>query len=492
MPVDLARISLQEAALLLQSRAISAVELTQFFLDRIAKLNPQLNAYITVDAAGALAGARQADARLAAGTATPLTGIPLAVKDLFCTQGVRTTCASRMLADFIPPYEATVVRRLREAGMVILGKSNMDEFAMGSSNETSYFGPVCNPWDPSRIPGGSSGGSAAAVAAGLCLAALGTDTGGSIRQPAAMTGITGLKPTYGRVSRYGMIAFASSLDQAGPMTHTVADAALLLQGMAGHDPLDSTSIDQPVEAYGALLPSGEKALACLRGLRIGIPQEYYGEGMAAAVRQALQAAMATFTEMGAICQPVSLPCTDYAIPTYYIIAPAEASSNLARYDGIRFGYRCEQPVDLLDMFARSRSEGFGAEVKRRIMLGTYVLSSGYYDAYYRKAQKVRRLIANDFHAAFTQVDLLLTPTAPETAFRIGEKNEDPVKMYLSDIFTINVNLAGLPGLSLPCGFDEQNLPIGMQLIARPLQESLLLAVGHGYQQVTDWHKRSPL
>ena len=390
-----------------------------------------------------------------------------------------------MLQAFCPPYESTVTRRLKEAGAVVLGKTNMDEFAMGSSNETSFFGPVRNPWDTTRTPGGSSGGSAAAVAAGLCLAAIGTDTGGSIRQPAAMTGITGLKPTYGRVSRYGMIAFASSLDQAGPMTHSIADAALLLHAMAGHDPLDSTSIDSPVPDYR------DELTANLKPLRIGIPAEYFAEGLSDSVRKAVEQAIVTFQELGATCLPLSLPCTPYAIPTYYVIAPAEASSNLARYDGVRFGHRCNNPQDLRDMYARSRSEGFGAEVKRRIMLGTYVLSSGYYDAYYRKAQKVRRLIADDFQAAFTQVDLLLTPTAPETAFRIGEKDQDPVRMYLSDIFTINVNLAGLPGLSLPCGFDEHNLPIGLQLIGRPLQEGTLLAAGHAFQQATDWHLRRP-
>ncbi len=390
-----------------------------------------------------------------------------------------------MLQAFCPPYESTVTRRLKEAGAVVLGKTNMDEFAMGSSNETSFFGPVRNPWDTTRTPGGSSGGSAAAVAAGLCLAAIGTDTGGSIRQPAAMTGITGLKPTYGRVSRYGMIAFASSLDQAGPMTHSIADAALLLHAMAGHDPLDSTSIDSPVPDYR------DELTANLKPLRIGIPAEYFAEGLSDSVRKAVEQAIVTFQELGATCLPLSLPCTPYAIPTYYVIAPAEASSNLARYDGVRFGHRCNNPQDLRDMYARSRSEGFGAEVKRRIMLGTYVLSSGYYDAYYRKAQKVRRLIADDFQAAFTQVDLLLTPTAPETAFRIGEKDQDPVRMYLSDIFTINVNLAGLPGLSLPCGFDEHNLPIGLQLIGRPLEEGTLLAAGHAFQQATDWHLRRP-
>ncbi len=483
--MDLSQISLEQAANLLRQRSLSAVELTRFFLERIAIANPTLNAFITVDEEGALAAARRADERLARGEATPLTGIPLAVKDLFCTKGLRTTCASRMLQAFCPPYESTVTRRLKEAGAVVLGKTNMDEFAMGSSNETSFFGPVRNPWDTTRTPGGSSGGSAAAVAAGLCLAAIGTDTGGSIRQPAAMTGITGLKPTYGRVSRYGMIAFASSLDQAGPMTHSIADAALLLHAMAGHDPLDSTSIDSPVPDYR------DELTANLKPLRIGIPAEYFAEGLSDSVRKAVEQAIVTFQELGATCLPLSLPCTPYAIPTYYVIAPAEASSNLARYDGVRFGHRCDNPQDLRDMYARSRSEGFGAEVKRRIMLGTYVLSSGYYDAYYRKAQKVRRLIADDFQAAFTQVDLLLTPTAPETAFRIGEKDQDPVRMYLSDIFTINVNLAGLPGLSLPCGFDEHNLPIGLQLIGRPLQEGTLLAAGHAFQQATDWHLRRP-
>ncbi|MBF0400014.1 MAG: Asp-tRNA(Asn)/Glu-tRNA(Gln) amidotransferase subunit GatA [Magnetococcales bacterium] len=483
--MDLSHISLTDAAELLRSRSLSAVELTRHFLNRIETTDPTLNAFITVDAAGALAAAEAADLRLAQGQATPLTGIPLAIKDLFCTQGLRTTCASKMLQHFVPPYESTVTRRLKAAGAVVLGKTNMDEFAMGSSNETSFFGPVRNPWDHDRTPGGSSGGSAAATAAGLCLAAIGTDTGGSIRQPAALTGTTGLKPTYGRVSRYGMIAFASSLDQAGPMTRSVADAATLLQAMAGHDPLDSTSIDAPVPDYQSGLTTS------MRGMRIGIPAEYFADGLADSVRRGVEQAMETFRSLGAQCLSLSLPSTAYAIPTYYIIAPAEASSNLARYDGIRFGHRCADPQDLQEMYARSRSEGFGAEVKRRIMLGTYVLSSGYYDAYYRKAQKVRRLIADDFQSAFTQVDLLLTPTTPETAFRIGEKNSDPVQMYLSDIFTINVNLAGLPGLSLPCGFDENNLPVGVQLIGRPLQEATLLAAGHAFQQVTDWHLRRP-
>lgn len=481
---------LKQAMAWLRKRTLSSVELTQFYLERIAADGVQhpgseINAYITVDSEGAMDAARKADLLLAQGDAPPLTGIPLAVKDIFCTQGLRTTCASKMLQNFHPPYDATVTRRLKEAGAVILGKANMDEFAMGSSNETSFFGVVRNPHDRLRAPGGSSGGSAAAMAAGFCTAALGTDTGGSIRQPAALTGITGLKPTYGRVSRFGMIAFASSLDQAGPMTRSVADAAILLQVIAGHDPSDATSLDAPVPDYQAALTKGVK------GLRIGIPKEYFAEGLADSVRRAVEKAMATLQALGAHIMPVSLPCTPYAIPTYYVIAPAEASSNLARYDGVRFGHRCENPKDLQDMYARTRSEGFGAEVKRRIMLGTYVLSSGYYDAYYRKAQKVRRRIADDFQAAFTSVDLLLTPTVPETAFLIGERSEDPVRMYLSDIFTININLAGLPAISLPCGFDENNLPIGLQLIGRPLQECTILAAGHAFQQVTDWHRRNP-
>ena len=481
---------LKHALDLLHNRSLSAVELTRFYLDRMEaeaskSLELGLNAYITLNSEGAMRVAKQADLLLAKGDAPPLTGIPLAVKDLFCTQDLPTTCGSRMLQNFRPPYESTVTRRLKEAGAVVLGKTNMDEFAMGSSNETSFFGPVRNPHDRLRTSGGSSGGSAAAMAAGLCLAAIGTDTGGSIRQPAAMTGITGLKPTYGRVSRFGMIAFASSLDQAGPMTQSVEDAAILLQYMAGHDPMDSTSIDAPVPNYQAAL-TGD-----IKKLRIGIPKEYFAEGLVDSVRQAIEKAVSTLQSLGAEIIPVSLPCTEYAIPTYYVIAPAEASSNLARFDGIRFGHRCANPRDLLDLYTRTRSEGFGAEVKRRIMLGTYVLSSGYYDAYYRKAQKVRQRIAEDFKTAFSQVDILLTPTTPETAFFIGERSADPVRMYLSDIFTINVNLAGLPGISVPCGLDENNLPIGLQLIGRPLQESTLLAAGYAFQQATDWHIRMP-
>ena len=483
--MDLSRISINQVAGLLREKSISSVDLTQLYLDRIQQQNPEINAYLTVDVKGALNAAQKADDRLSKGDATPLTGIPLAVKDLFCTEGLTTTCASKMLRHFKPPYESTVTKKLRESGAVILGKTNMDEFAMGSSNETSFFGPVRNPWDKTRIPGGSSGGSAAAVAGALCTASIGTDTGGSIRQPAALTGITGLKPTYGRVSRFGMIAFASSLDQAGPMTQTVEDAAIMLQIMAGHDPMDSTSINMPVPNYRQALSND------IRGLRIGIPKEYFADGIQEPVRQAVEKSIETFQSLGAEILSVSLPHTEYAIPTYYIIAPAEASANLARYDGVRFGHRCENPKDLQDLYFRTRAEGFGDEVKRRIMLGAYVLSSGYYDAYYKKAQKVRRRIANDFETAFQSVDLILTPTTPETAFKIGEKSDDPVRMYLSDIFTINANLAGLPGLSIPCGFDDQKLPIGVQLIGRPLEESVVLSAGHAFQQVTDWHLWNP-
>jgi len=483
--VDPTQITLVQAHAMLRSRQISARELTTAFLERIARINPIINAFITVDGEGAMAAARMADERLAQGTATPMTGIPVGVKDLFCTQHLTTTCGSKMLARFRPPYESTVTRKLKEAGAVILGKTNMDEFAMGSSNETSWFGPVRNPWDIRRIPGGSSGGSAAALAARLALATIGSDTGGSIRQPAALTGTTGLKPTYGRISRFGMIAFASSLDQAGPMAWSAADAAMVLQVIAGHDAMDSTSIRDDVPDYSAHLSTR------MEGLRIGIPAEYHPESLNPEIGQALDEAGRVFGALGATLVPVSLPHTRHAIPTYYIIAPAEASSNLARFDGVRFGHRCQDPVDLKDMYTRTRSEGFGAEVKRRIMLGTYVLSSGYYDAYYRKAQKVRRLIADDFHQAFQKVDLLLTPTTPGTAFPLGEKIDDPVAMYLSDLFTINVNLAGLPGISIPCGSDSQGLPIGMQLIAPILKEAPLLSAAHAFQTATSWHQRKP-
>ncbi len=475
-------ISQQAAAL--RRGDYSANELVTAYLTRIVARNGMLNAYLTVTEQAALDGARAADAALADGSAGPLTGIPIAHKDIFCTDGVRTSCASRMLDNFIAPYDATVVMRLAAAGAVVLGKTNMDEFAMGSSNETSFYGPVRNPWDSQRVPGGSSGGSAAAVAAGLCAAATGTDTGGSIRQPAALTGICGLKPTYGRVSRYGMIAFASSLDQGGPMARSAQDLALLLQAMAGFDPRDSTSIEREVPDYTAALG------VSLQGLRIGLPREYFDAGLDPAVGDAVRAALAELERLGATLVDISLPHTHLSVPAYYVVAPAEASSNLARYDGVRYGYRCDNPADLQDLYQRSRSEGFGAEVKRRILIGTYVLSAGYYDAYYLKAQRVRRLIRNDFLEAFGQVDVIAGPTVPGPAFRLGERNNDPVAMYLSDIYTLAVNLAGLPALSVPCGL-VQGLPVGLQLIGRDFDEASLLNVAHRYQQVTDWHLRRP-
>jgi len=462
----------------------SSVELTRTFLERIERLDGQLNSFITVTAESALAAAGAADARRATGEAGPLTGIPIAHKDIFCTEGVRTSCGSRMLDNFVAPYNATVVERMAAAGCVMLGKTNMDEFAMGSSNETSYYGPVRNPWDTDRVPGGSSGGSAAAVAARLAPGATGTDTGGSIRQPAALTGLTGLKPTYGRVSRWGMIAFASSLDQGGPIAATAEDAALLLNAMAGFDPRDSTSIDQAVPDYTAHL--GES----LEGLRIGLPKEYFGAGLDPEVAAAVHAAVREFEALGASVREVSLPNSHLAVPAYYVVAPAECSSNLSRFDGVRYGYRCEAPRDLEDLYKRSRGEGFGAEVKRRIMIGTYALSAGYYDAYYLKAQQVRRLISDDFRRAFEEVDVLLGPTAPTPAFRLGEKTDDPVTMYLSDIYTIAVNLAGLPGLSLPAGF-AAGLPVGLQMIGDYWSEARLLNAAHRYQQATDWHRRAP-
>ncbi len=462
----------------------SSVELTQSYLERIKRLDVQLNSFITPTEDLALDAARAADARRAKGEAGPLTGIPIAHKDIFCTQGVKTSCASKMLDNFISPYNATVIERFAAAGCPMLGKTNMDEFAMGSSNETSFYGPVKNPWDLQRVPGGSSGGSAAAVAARLAPAATGTDTGGSIRQPAALTGITGIKPTYGRVSRFGMIAFASSLDQAGPMAHTAQDCALLLNVMAGFDPRDSTCVDQPVPDYTATLDQP------LKGLKIGLPKEFFAEGMDAEVAAVIEAAVAQYRQLGAICVDISLPNSGLSVPAYYVVAPAECSSNLARFDGVRYGYRCAQPKDLLDLYTHSRGEGFGAEVKRRIMIGTYALSAGYYDAYYLKAQKVRRLIADDFKRAFSEVDIILGPTTPTTAFKLGEKTDDPVTMYLSDIYTIAVNLAGLPGLSMPAGF-AQGLPVGVQLIGSYFDEARLLNAAHQYQQHTDWHTRLP-
>jgi len=467
----------------LDRREFTAVEATRAFVERIAATDDGINAFITVCAEQALAEATAADRRLAAGEAAPLTGIPLAMKDIFNTSGVRTTCASKILANYVAPYDATAFARLKAQGAVLLGKLNMDEFAMGSSNENSAFGAVRNPWDTTRVPGGSSGGSAACVAARQAPAALGTDTGGSIRQPASHCGVVGLKPTYGRVSRYGVIAYASSLDQVGPVTIDVRDCALLLQAIAGHDPLDSTSVDTPVPDYAAALQTD------LKGVRIGLPREYFIDGLDADVRRAVEQAVSTCQALGAKIIEVDLPHTGFAVACYYLIATAEASSNLARYDGVRFGHRADNPAGLLDMYMQSRAEGFGSEVKRRIMLGTYALSSGYYDAYYLKAQKVRTLIRQDFLDAFAKVDLLLGPVAPTPAFRIGEKTADPLQMYLSDIFTIPVNLAGTCAMSLPCGFSAAGLPIGMQLIGKPFAEDQILRAAYAFEQATEWHKR---
>ena len=477
--------SLKQLSQALAAKQISSVELTQLFLDRINRLNPTLNAFITVDTEKSLNSARAADARIAAGNAGLLTGIPIAQKDIFCAEGWLTTCGSKMLANFVSPYDATVIRKMEsEAGLVSLGKTNMDEFAMGSSNETSFFGPVRNPWDTARVPGGSSGGSAAAVAARLAPAATGTDTGGSIRQPAALCNLTGLKPTYGVVSRYGMIAFASSLDQAGPMAASAEDCALLLNTMVGFDEHDSTSLERPVEDYTLNL---EKPL---NGLRIGLPKEFFGEGCDAEVMAAVRAALTEYEKLGATTVEVSLPNSHLSVPAYYVIAPAEASSNLSRFDGVRYGFRAEEYGNLDDMYMKSRAQGFGAEVKRRIMIGAYVLSHGYYDAYYLQAQRIRRLIANDFVEAFKVCDVIMGPTSPSTAFKLGEKAADPVQMYLSDIYTIAVNLAGLPGMSVPCGF-AGGLPVGLQLIGNYFAEGQLLNVAHRYQQATDWHQQRP-
>jgi aspartyl-tRNA(Asn)/glutamyl-tRNA(Gln) amidotransferase subunit A len=482
--------SLRELGAALAARKVSSVELATLFLDRIERLNPTLNAFITVDRDKTLAMAREADGRLASGNAGPLTGIPLAHKDIFCAEGWLTTCGSKMLSNFVSPYDAHVVAQFKRAGMVTLGKCNMDEFAMGSSNETSYYGPVRNPWDRTLVPGGSSGGSAAAIAARLCPAATGTDTGGSIRQPAALCGFTGLKPTYGAVSRYGMIAFASSLDQAGPMAKSAEDCALLLNAMAGFDERDSTSLERPIEDYTRDL---NKPLAGLQGLRIGLPREFFGEGMAADVRAAVDAALDEYRRLGAVTVEVSLPNSGLSVPAYYVIAPAEASSNLSRFDGVRYGYRAPEYADLNDMYSKSRAQGFGAEVKRRILIGTYVLSHGYYDAYYLQAQKIRRLIAADFAAAFRQCDVVMGPTSPTTAFAIGAKSDDPVQMYLSDIYTISTNLAGLPGMSIPCGFGGASgkLPVGLQIVGNYFDEARMFNVAHRYQQATDWHLRLP-
>jgi aspartyl-tRNA(Asn)/glutamyl-tRNA(Gln) amidotransferase subunit A len=469
----------------LRARKVSALELARMHLERIGRLNEKLNAFITIDEAGALEAARRADARLAKGDAGPLTGIPIAHKDLFVTRRLRTTCGSRMLADYVSPFDARVVEQLEAAGTVLLGKCNMDEFAMGSSTETSHFGPTRNPWDPARVPGGSSGGSAAAVAARLAPAATGTDTGGSIRQPAAMTGICGLKPTYGVVSRYGMVAFASSLDQGGPLARSAADLALLMNAMAGFDARDSTSLERAPEDYGRWLHEG------LEGLRVGLPREYFGEGIEPGVRKAVEEAVRVLEARGARTVQVDLPHLPLGVAVYYVIAPAEASANLSRFDGVRFGHRAKDYRDLEDMYCRTRAEGFGAEVKQRILVGTYVLSHGYYDAYYLQAQKVRRLIARDFETAFAQCDVLAGPVAPTTAFSIGEKASDPLQMYLGDIFTVPASLAGLPALSIPCGFDAQGLPVGLQLIGNHFAEARLLNAAHQYQLASDWHRRTP-
>ena len=476
-------LSIGALADLLATKKISSVELTRHFLARIEAFNPKLNALVTQTAELALQAAAAADSRRAAGEDSLLLGIPLIHKDIFCTDGVRTSCGSRMLDNFIAPYDATVVERLKAAGTVMLGKANMDEFAMGSSNETSYYGPVKNPWDTSKVPGGSSGGSAAATAARLTPVATGTDTGGSIRQPAALTGITGIKPTYGRVSRYGMIAFASSLDQAGVFARSAEDAAIVLQAMAGFDPKDSTSVDAPVPDYGAALDLP------LAGLKIGLLKEFF-EGLEGRNTALIEEALRVYRALGAKTVDVSLPHLPLSVPTYYVVAPAECSSNLSRFDGVRYGYRCEQPKDLMDLYQRSRGEGFGAEVKRRIMTGTYVLSAGYFDAYYLKAQKVRQLITDEFRSAFAKVDLLLGPTTPTPAFGIGAKIDDPVTMYLNDIYTIGANLAGLPGLSMPCGFID-GLPMGLQLIGPHFSEDRILGAAHRFQQQTDWHNCAP-
>ena len=487
--------SLKELAVALAARKISSVELTRLFLARIERFDDTLNAFITVDAEKSLAQARDADERIARGEVQPLTGIPVAHKDIFCTKGWLTTCGSKMLSNFVSPYDAHVIGRFNDAGAVILGKTNMDEFAMGSSNETSFYGPVKNPWDLARVPGGSSGGSAAAVAARLAPVATATDTGGSIRQPAALTGLTGLKPTYGLVSRFGMIAFASSLDQGGVLSRSAADAAQVLNVMAGFDARDATSLERPAEDFCRHIDAAPRDPGSpLAGVRVGVVKEHFGAGLAQDVGTAVQKALAVLRRLGATLIDVSLPASRLAVPAYYVIAPAEASSNLSRFDGVRYGHRAAQYKDLAEMYSRSRAEGFGAEVKRRILIGTYVLSHGYYDAYYIKAQRIRRLIANDFAAAFSQCDVVVGPTSPSVAFPIGAKASDPVQMYLNDIYTIPANLAGLPGLSIPCGFAGDAgaaLPVGLHLVGNYFSEARMLEIAHRYQQATDWHVRSP-
>ncbi|HMV12699.1 MAG TPA: Asp-tRNA(Asn)/Glu-tRNA(Gln) amidotransferase subunit GatA [Nitrosomonas sp.] len=478
--------SLKYLSTQLNDKRISSVELTTEYLKQIRSLNTEFNAFITIDEAQSLEQARQADQLIATGNASPLTGIPIAQKDIFCTKGWLTTCGSKMLANFTAPYDATVIERFNQVGAVNIGKTNMDEFAMGSSNETSFFGPVKNPWDIHAVPGGSSGGSACAVAAGMAPAATGTDTGGSIRQPAALCGISGIKPTYGLVSRFGMIAFASSLDQGGPMARSAEDLAMMLNVMVGFDERDSTSLQREVEDYCRDL---ERPLS---GLRIGLPKEYFEQGLSDEVAHAVKQAIDEYQKLGANIIEVSLPNAKLSIPVYYVIAPAEASSNLSRFDGVRYGYRAEQYINLDDMYKKTRAQGFGQEVKRRILIGTYVLSHGYYDAYYIKAQKLRRLIANDFTDVFKQCDVLMGPTTPTVAFDLGEKCDDPIQMYLSDIYTSSVNLAGLPGMSIPIGFGKKSRPIGLQIIGNYFKEAQMLNVAHQYQKVTDWHLQTPI
>lgn len=484
--MGLESLTIHEARKKLDDKELSSVELTKAVLSRIEETEDKLNSFVTVAGDEAMKSAQIADEMISKGKAKPLTGIPLAIKDIFCTRGLLTTCSSKMLSNFVPPYDATAVSRLKSEGAVIVGKTNMDEFAMGSSTETSHFGTTKNPWDITKIPGGSSGGSATSVSADQCIASLGTDTGGSIRQPASLCGMVGLKPTYGRVSRYGVIAFASSLDQVGPMTKDVEDSAILLGSIAGFDPRDSTSIKTDVPDYKAML-SGN-----IKGMKIGVPKEYFVDGMDAEVEQAVRKSIDDMKSMGAEIVEISLPHTEYAVAVYYIVAPAEASSNLARFDGVKFGHRASDVDGLIDMYKKTRSEGFGQEVKRRIMLGTYALSAGYYDAYYLKAQKVRTLIANDFKEAFEKCDVIVTPTTPTTAFGIGEKNDDPLQMYLSDVLTISCNLAGIPGISVPCGFSKAGLPIGLQMLGNHFDEATILRAAHAYEQSTEWHKERPV
>ncbi len=477
--------SLKQLSERLVNREISSVELTTEFLRRIGKLNPQYNAFITVDEEKSLTQARHADQKIAAGEMGPLTGIPVAQKDIFCAKGWLTTCGSKMLSNFVSPYDASVIERFNQAGAINIGKTNMDEFAMGSSNETSYFGPVRNPWDAAAVPGGSSGGSACAIAARMAPAATGTDTGGSIRQPAALCGISGIKPTYGTVSRYGMIAFASSLDQGGPMAKSAEDLALMLNVMTGFDERDSTSLQREKEDYARDLNKP------LSGLRVGLPREYFAKGMSSDVEKAIEQALDEYRKLGAQTVEVSLPNSSLSIPVYYVLAPAEASSNLSRFDGVRYGYRARAFQDLAEMYRNSRAEGFGAEVKRRILIGTYVLSHGYYDAYYIKAQKLRRLIAQDFKDAFKQCDVIMGPTTPAVAFDLGEKSSDPIQMYLSDIYTSAANLAGLPGMSIPVGFGEKMRPVGLHIVGDYFTEARMLNIAHQYQLITDWHQSAP-